>query len=29
VQRSYGGSFDAAALRTREREGEWCEVKRR
>jgi hypothetical protein len=27
--RSFGGSYGAAALRTREREGEWCAVKRR
>jgi hypothetical protein len=27
--RSSGGSYGAAALRTREREGEWCAVKRR
>jgi hypothetical protein len=28
-RRSSGGSSGAAALRTREREGEWCGVKRR
>jgi hypothetical protein len=29
ARRSSGGSSGAAALRTREREGKWCRVKRR